>query len=125
MAKLKPSEFEIPPDNPFANDKLNRKECADALTNLVTNNPGPLVMSINGGWGTGKTVFLRMWDQSLKNDKFTRFILVPGKMTTVTMLLSLLLDRYGIISKIQTSKKLPRPLKNVPLPYLEILFSIP
>jgi len=69
--RLKPSEFVIPKENPFANDKLERKECADALTNLVQNNSSPLVISINGGWGTGKTVFLKMWKQDLQNSGFT------------------------------------------------------
>jgi hypothetical protein len=68
---LKPSEIVIPKDNPFANDKLDRKKCAQTLTNLVQNISGPLVMSINGGWGTGKTVFLKMWNQSLQNAGFT------------------------------------------------------
>jgi hypothetical protein len=68
--KFKNAEFEIPVENPFTNDKLNRKECADALTMFVQNTPGPLVISINGGWGTGKTAFLKMWNQDLKNKKF-------------------------------------------------------
>ena len=69
--QLKPSEFVVPTDKPFANDKLERNKCADSLTNLVQNVPGPLVISINGGWGTGKTVFLRMWKQHLQNSSFT------------------------------------------------------
>jgi hypothetical protein len=60
----------VPVENPFANDKLNRKECAGTLTKFVQNTPGPLVISLNGGWGTGKTVFLKMWNQSLKNEGF-------------------------------------------------------
>ncbi|MBN1391801.1 MAG: AAA family ATPase [Sedimentisphaerales bacterium] len=69
--RLKPSEFVIPKEDPFANDKLERKKCADTLTRLVQNTPGPLVISINGGWGTGKTVFLKMWNQDLQNNGFT------------------------------------------------------
>ncbi|MFA5293225.1 MAG: P-loop NTPase fold protein [Phycisphaerae bacterium] len=69
--KIRSSEFVIPKDNPFANDKLDRKKCADSLTNLVQNISGQLVININGGWGTGKTVFLKMWKQSLQNSGFT------------------------------------------------------
>ena len=69
--QLKPSELAVPPENPFANDKLDRKKCPETLTNLVQTAPGPLVISINGGWGTGKTVFLRMWKQHLQNSGFT------------------------------------------------------
>lgn len=68
---LKPSEFIVPKENPFANDKLDRKKCADTLTNIVQNALGPLVISINGEWGTGKTVFLKMWKQALQNSGFT------------------------------------------------------
>jgi hypothetical protein len=69
--QLKTSEFVVPIENPFANDKLDRKKCADTLTNLVQNSPGPLVISLNGGWGTGKTVFLKIWNQVLQNSGFT------------------------------------------------------
>jgi len=69
--QLKPSEFSVLKESPFANDKLERKKCTDALTNLVQNTLGPLVVSINGGWGTGKTVFLKMWKQVLQNSGFT------------------------------------------------------
>jgi len=71
ISTLKPTEISIPKEDPFVNDKLDRKKCADALTNLIKNTPGPLVASINGEWGTGKTVFLKMWSQSLANEGFT------------------------------------------------------
>lgn len=57
LKNLKLLGFEIPADNPFVNDKLNRQKCIVTLTNLVTNVPGPLVISLNGGWGTGKNRF--------------------------------------------------------------------
>ena len=69
--QLKLQKFVVPKDDPFANDKLDRKKCIDALTKVVQNGPGPLVISINGRWGTGKTVFLEMWNQALKNNSFT------------------------------------------------------
>lgn len=71
LKNLKPMGFEIPTDNPFVNDKLDRQKCIVTLTNLVTNVPGPLVISLNGGWGTGKTVFLKMWKQYLANNGFS------------------------------------------------------
>ena len=66
--QLKTPEIEIPEGNPFQNCKLDRKTCADTLTNLVQKVPGPLVISLNGGWGTGKTTFLKMWKQSLEDN---------------------------------------------------------
>lgn len=69
--QLKLNDIDIPENNPFTNDQLGRQDCANTLTGLVSNITGPLVVSINGGWGTGKTIFLRMWQQDLKNKGFT------------------------------------------------------
>lgn len=54
----------------FANtDKLSRKASADILTRLISNEPGPLVLTIDSAWGTGKTTFLDMWEHELKKGK--------------------------------------------------------
>lgn len=62
------NEIEIPNEDPFLNDELGRKELASSLTSLIADADGPLVMSINGRWGTGKTTFIKMWDQMLRNE---------------------------------------------------------
>ena len=67
---LKLSEPGIDPNNPWQPDKLGRQEIAEALTNLVHDQLGSLVVSLNGGWGTGKTFLLKRWQQDLKNKKF-------------------------------------------------------
>ena len=69
--QLKLNDFDIPETNPFANDKLERQDCANTLTSLVNKITQPFVLSINSGWGTGKTIFLRMWQQDLNNKGFT------------------------------------------------------
>lgn len=56
--------------NPFKNDILKREPYAEALTNLIKTISQPMVLSINGPWGTGKTTFLRMWEAKLKNEGF-------------------------------------------------------
>lgn len=66
---LKSKEIEIPEDNPFQNDSLNRKDSAEALTQFVLSAAEPLVVCIDAPWGQGKTTFLRMWEQHLKNNK--------------------------------------------------------
>lgn len=66
---LKSKEIEVPEDNPFQNDSLNRKESAEALTQFVLSATEPLVVCIDAPWGQGKTTFLRMWEQYLKNNK--------------------------------------------------------
>lgn len=70
----RPVDIAVPADKPFKNDKLGREKCADVLTGLVSNTLGPLVISISGKWGTGKTVFLRMWRQQLQNMGFSTIL---------------------------------------------------
>ncbi|WP_419933101.1 KAP family P-loop NTPase fold protein [Candidatus Poriferisodalis sp.] len=57
---LRPKEFESPPDDPFANDRLNRKESVESLCTIIQNARRPLVVSVEGAYGTGKSSFLRM-----------------------------------------------------------------
>ncbi len=61
-------EIKIPEEDPFANDKLDRGKIADSLSAIIKTYIGPLVLSINGPWGFGKTTFIKMWRQKLKND---------------------------------------------------------
>lgn len=42
-------------------DKLDRKPMAQKLSNLVENVDDPLVIALDGGWGSGKSVFLKCW----------------------------------------------------------------
>ncbi|MCP3941539.1 MAG: hypothetical protein GY710_08670 [Desulfobacteraceae bacterium] len=65
---LKNPEITITPENPFENDGLNRKDSAVALTQFVLSAEEPLVVCIDAPWGEGKTTFLRMWKQHLKNE---------------------------------------------------------
>lgn len=64
----KSREIEIIAGSPFANDKLNRQESAEALTLFVTSTSDPMVVCIDAPWGQGKTTFLKMWEQHLKDN---------------------------------------------------------
>lgn len=57
--------FKIPDDNPFENDKLNREVVADNLEKIIAATNGSLVLSIDAGWGNGKTTFINMWRKKL------------------------------------------------------------
>lgn len=59
------------PNLPFECDPLKRGACADNLTNLIENNPTPLVMTVCAPWGQGKTTFIKRWQLQLKNQGFT------------------------------------------------------
>ena len=53
-------DISVDPTDPFKNDILKREPYATALTNLISTVSQPMVLSVNGPWGTGKTTFLEM-----------------------------------------------------------------
>jgi KAP family P-loop domain len=63
--QIRSSELVIPPDDPFKNDELKRKELEPPLTQFVTQAVGPFVLAVDGSWGSGKTTFLKMWQVKL------------------------------------------------------------
>lgn len=65
--RIQPAELEITRENPFANDLLGRETAAKVLTQVIQSIDGPCVLSIDGPYGVGKTTFLRLWAQHLKN----------------------------------------------------------
>ena len=62
--------IEVPKDDPFRYDALGRKEHVVILSNFVKVLSGPFTVALDGAWGTGKTVFVKMWSQSLSNDGY-------------------------------------------------------
>ncbi|QCX00763.1 hypothetical protein FGM00_11830 [Aggregatimonas sangjinii] len=67
---IKHSEIEINSENPFANCKLDRQKYAQVLTDIIDSYADGFVLAINNKWGTGKTTFVKMWEQELKNKKY-------------------------------------------------------
>ena len=68
--RIRPAEVEIPCSDPFQNELLDRKKSAEVLTQLVDSIDGPCVLAIDAPWGAGKTTFLKMWSQHLRNEGF-------------------------------------------------------
>lgn len=64
--KSKLEDIIIEPDNPFANCKLERNKYAHPLREIVKSYSDGCVMAINGKWGTGKTTFVKMWQNYLE-----------------------------------------------------------
>ena len=62
--------IEVPEKDPFQNDRLERKEPANALTQVIGSIDGPCVLALDAGWGNGKTTFVRMWSQHLRDQGF-------------------------------------------------------
>src|SRR5258708_36955892 len=65
--QLRHNIIEIPEDEPFKNCKLQRKEHAEVLTSIVESYADGFVLAIDNEWGTGKTTFVKMWQQFMKN----------------------------------------------------------
>jgi nucleoside-triphosphatase THEP1 len=68
--KIKHHDIVIPPENPFVNCKLGREKYARVLSNIVFTYADGFVLAITNEWGAGKTTFVKMWQQQLKNEGF-------------------------------------------------------
>ncbi len=68
--RIQPRDIEVPPDDPFKNDLLGRKKPIEVLTHLVGSFEGPCVLAVDAEWGNGKTTFLKIWAQYLRNQQF-------------------------------------------------------
>ena len=67
---IQPQPIKIPEDNPFQYDLLDRQEAVETLTRLVGSIKGPCVLAVDAPWGAGKTTFLKIWAQYLRNQQF-------------------------------------------------------
>lgn len=70
MNNIKLPEIQIISETPFKNCGFERGKYADNLTQLLTNYADGFVLAINNAWGAGKTTFVKMWEQKLKNKGF-------------------------------------------------------
>lgn len=68
--KIKLHDIEPDEGNPFLNCKLGREQYASILTNIIATYSDGFVLAINNEWGTGKTTFVKMWQQLLKKEGY-------------------------------------------------------
>lgn len=70
--RIIPPELEIGPDEGFdpKKDIFKRAELGRGLTNIVSAVAEPLVIALDGQWGSGKTTFLKMWAGELRKTCF-------------------------------------------------------
>lgn len=69
MLRNRLPEIEIPKDNPFQYDKLNREPRANTfLSILKMYSATGCVVALSGEWGSGKTTFIRMLMQKMKKE---------------------------------------------------------
>ncbi len=65
--KYKLAPLEIPTDDPFRFDALNRRPSVEAVSLLIDELQGPFVLAIDSPWGTGKTTFVQLLMSVLKS----------------------------------------------------------
>lgn len=66
--RLFPAELEIEDNEGFSKEKdiFQREKIGDGLTNILTSTSVPCVVAVDGSWGSGKSVFLKMWAGELR-----------------------------------------------------------
>ena len=69
--RIRPREIKVPDYDPFDNDLLNWTETVEVLTRLVRAIEGPSVLAVDAAWGNGKSTFIRIWAQYLRNKGFS------------------------------------------------------
>ena len=69
---LKRKEPEVPESGSLKKiweaDVLERSKTAEKLTRVVRGHTEPLVVSLHGAWGSGKTFFLKRWQKELETE---------------------------------------------------------
>jgi hypothetical protein len=63
-------KIDLPDDDPFRNDPLDRRQYCDVLSKLVCSITQPFVMSLEAPWGYGKTTFIEMWKKQLEINNY-------------------------------------------------------
>ena len=64
---LRPPQFEVNPDSPYEGDTLGRRQRVEELCSLIKEQGAAAVVSVDGGFGTGKSVFLLMCAARLRD----------------------------------------------------------
>jgi len=65
------SALDVPADEPFRNDALERRPTVEFLIRLIARAGGPFVLALDSPWGTGKTTLVRMLEAELKRQDFS------------------------------------------------------
>ena len=68
LLRLRHREFVADPSDPFKNDVLGREPQIRAFCAVLAGIEAPAVLSLDGGWGTGKTAFVRMCSALMRSE---------------------------------------------------------
>lgn len=109
---IKHNEIEIIPGQPFFNCKLGRQKYATVLTKIVDSYPNGFVLAINNKWGTGKTTFIKMWEQELKDNDYQTVYFNAWENDFENNPLTALMGELKILTNKINEPKFKKALKN-------------
>jgi hypothetical protein len=64
------ADLDVPANNPFEHDALERKPLVEFLSGLISRLSGPFVLALDSPWGTGKTTLIKMLQADLRLKDF-------------------------------------------------------
>jgi len=109
---IKHWEIEIKQENPFANCKLGRQKYSNILTNIINSYPYGFVLALNNKWGSGKTTFVKMWEQDLKNNSFQTLYFNAWENDFENYPLTALMGELNTLTTKKTEPEFKKVLKN-------------
>lgn len=112
---IRQTELRVEPSAPFSNCKLGREKYADVLTSIIESYPEGFVLSINNKWGTGKTTFVKMWKQQLKNKGYNTLYFNAWENDFEDSALTALIAELKTITKQPTEPEFKTLLKSAAL----------
>ena len=68
LLRLRHREFVANPSDPFKNDVLGREPQVKAFCAVLAGIEAPAVLSLDAGWGTGKTAFVKMCSAWIRSE---------------------------------------------------------
>ena len=69
--RIRRREFLADPTNPFEHDLLGREPQVRAFCAMLASVAAPAVVSLDAGWGAGKTAFVKMCAAWMQSDEYT------------------------------------------------------
>jgi len=108
---IKHNEIEVEKENPFGNCKLDRGKYSTVLTNIINSYPFGFVLALNNKWGTGKTTFVKMWEQDLKNNDFQTLYFNAWENDFENNPLTALMGELKTLMTIETEPEFKKTLK--------------
>ena len=94
----------------WSDDCLGRKETAENLESIVLSQNGPIVIALNGKWGSGKTFFLDRFAKQYRGNKRTSVFFDAWQDDTLE---DPLLAMIGQLSQAFTSERLKKEFKAI------------